>query len=412
MPDAIKHHPMHFIPTAAAANAQLEAFLPRAGKAYAHQRNHDFGPENRGNISCLSPYIRHRLLDEEGAIYGALEKHGADADKFITEIFWRGYFKGWLEHHPSVWSDYTARVAALHTDLADNPSLQRAYDKAVHGSTGIACFDAWAQELVTHGYLHNHARMWFASIWIFTLKLPWQLGADFFLTHLLDGDAASNSLSWRWVAGLHTKGKHYLARAENIRSYTGERFAPSGLNETAAPLAENITHPRLTLDLTNPPRLPENYAMLIHMEECGPDSLGIGCDEPRLAIGFKPDWSKSPWSPAQRVIDFGEGAVDDALNRIVREVEYVRCKQDHATCAEGIIAKLQSAGIDTLVVPTIPTGPLKDLWQSHAAKIANADITIIPFTREYDALVWPHASRGFFALKKQIPAIIEELGYS
>jgi deoxyribodipyrimidine photo-lyase len=65
------------------------------------------------------------------------------------------------------------------------------------------------QELVETGYLHNHARMWFASIWIFTLRLPWELGADFFLRHLLDGDAASNTLSWRWVAGLHTKGKHY-----------------------------------------------------------------------------------------------------------------------------------------------------------------------------------------------------------
>ena len=70
--------------------------------------------------------------------------------------------------------------------------------------------------------------MWFASIWIFTLKLPWVLGADFFLCNLIDGDAASNTLSWRWVAGLHTKGKHYLARADNIERFTSGRFAPYG----------------------------------------------------------------------------------------------------------------------------------------------------------------------------------------
>ena len=67
------------------------------------------------------------------------------------------------------------------------------------------------KELKETNYLHNHARMWFASIWIFTLDLPWQLGAEFFMKHLYDGDAASNTLGWRWVAGIQTQGKNYLA---------------------------------------------------------------------------------------------------------------------------------------------------------------------------------------------------------
>ena len=62
--------------------------------------------------------------------------------------------------------------------------------------------------------------MWFASIWIHTLELQWELGADFFLKHLLDGDPASNTLSWRWVAGIHTKGKNYIARKSNIEKYS------------------------------------------------------------------------------------------------------------------------------------------------------------------------------------------------
>ncbi|BAU31831.1 deoxyribodipyrimidine photo-lyase [Microcella alkaliphila] len=78
--------------------------------------------------------------------------------------------------------------------------------------------------------------MWFASIWIFTLRLPWQLGADVFLRNLLDGDPASNTLSWRWVAGLQTRGKTYQATADNIARFTDGRYRPRGLATTAEPL--------------------------------------------------------------------------------------------------------------------------------------------------------------------------------
>jgi deoxyribodipyrimidine photo-lyase len=142
--------------------------------------------------------------------------------------------------------------------------VRTAYAQAVEGRTGIAAFDTFACDLVRHGYLHNHARMWFASIWIFTLKLDWELGADFFLRHLRDGDAASNTLSWRWVAGLHTKGKTYLARADNIARFTAHRpdgpLTAEGLAEEAEPLTEDREHGRRTLDLPGP-AAPEALAM-------------------------------------------------------------------------------------------------------------------------------------------------------
>ncbi|MCK7502530.1 MAG: hypothetical protein MZW92_81430 [Comamonadaceae bacterium] len=100
--------------------------------------------------------------------------------------------------------------------------------------------------------LHNHARLWFASLWIFTLELPWALGADFFLRHLLDGDPASNTLSWRWVVGLQTPGKIYLARADNIARFTAGRFpAVTGLATAARPLREV---PSIRRDRYRPPR--------------------------------------------------------------------------------------------------------------------------------------------------------------
>ena len=121
-------------------------------------------------------------------------------------------------------------------------------EAAEQGRTGIDCFDAWSTELRETGWLHNHVRMWFASIWMFTLRLPWELGADFFARELIDFDPASNTLSWRWVAGLHTRGKNYVARADNIARYTQGRYNPAGqLDEDPAPLSEAEPHTRKAL---------------------------------------------------------------------------------------------------------------------------------------------------------------------
>ncbi|HBJ94473.1 MAG TPA: hypothetical protein DDZ43_16485, partial [Hyphomonadaceae bacterium] len=196
-------HTVSFRPTRNAGLEQLEHFAPRMGRHYAQNRNADLGPGERTNVSALSPWIRMRLVLEEEVARNALDGFSyASAEKFHQEICWRSYFNGWMEHRPSVWQAYLERRDVHLSALAGNAGLRKAYDEAVSGRTGIAGFDNWARELVETGYLHNHARMWFASIWIFTLKLPWELGADFFLKHLMDGDPASNTLSWRWVGGL------------------------------------------------------------------------------------------------------------------------------------------------------------------------------------------------------------------
>ena len=211
---------------------QLNNFIDNGLAEYSKFRNFDFGPEKRTNISCLSPYITHGIINEKEVIQKALSKFSfSKNEKFIQEVLWRTYWKGWLELRPNVWTDYLVELNQIKNEFQNNKN----YLSAIEGKTDIECFNEWVNELKENNYLHNHTRMWFASIWIFTLELPWQLGAEFFMQNLYDGDAASNTLGWRWVAGVQTQGKHYLASEWNIKKFTNNRFQNIKLNENAPP---------------------------------------------------------------------------------------------------------------------------------------------------------------------------------
>lgn len=259
-----------FSPSRAAGLDALAQFVPHAGRDYARDRNHDLGPA-RANVSGLSPYLRHRLLTEHEVVASVLQTHSlAASEKFVQEVFWRTCWKGWLEQNPEVWRRYRRDVVEL--GGSDAPATS-GYREAVEGRTGIDAMDAWTRELIDTGYLHNHTRMWFASIWIFTLELPWQLGADFFYRHLLDGDAASNTLSWRWVAGLQTAGKTYLATASNIARYTEGRFSPSGLATSARALDDQPLPPRAAIAPEQPAPTGKRLGLLLHEEDLEAASL-------------------------------------------------------------------------------------------------------------------------------------------
>jgi len=230
---------MKFEASRAKAVDKLNDFVENNLSEYSKLRNFDFGPDDRSNISCLSPYITHGVINELEVIDKSLKKFSfAKNEKFIQEVLWRVYWKGWLELRPNVWSDYLVELNNLRNEFKSNQN----YLNAIEGKTNIECFNQWVKELKENNYLHNHTRMWFASIWIFTLELPWQLGAEFFMQHLYDGDAASNTLGWRWVAGIQTQGKHYLASEWNIKKFTNNRFQNIQLNENASPIFSDKTY--------------------------------------------------------------------------------------------------------------------------------------------------------------------------
>ena len=240
---------MLFEASRAKAIEKLNHFIENNLTDYSKLRNFDFGPENRSNVSCLSPYITHGIVSEKEIIKKSLDKFSfAKNEKFIQEVLWRTYWKGWLELRPNVWNDYLIELKKIREDFKDN----KEYLNAIEGKTNIECFNYWVNELKENNYLHNHTRMWFASIWIFTLELPWQLGAEFFMQHLYDGDAASNTLGWRWVAGIQTQGKHYLASEWNIKKFTNNRFQNIKLNENAPPKISEKSYSIIKQDFSNP----------------------------------------------------------------------------------------------------------------------------------------------------------------
>lgn len=390
-----------FTPTRAAGLKRLEQFVTRTGRHYAKLRNYDFGPTHRNNVSMLSPWLRHRLITEEEVLSRVLASHSESAaEKFIQEVFWRSYFKGWLEQRPSVWTSYQRNLISSLEHLDRDTDLRSAYADAVEGRSGIECFDHWATELIETGYLHNHARMWMASIWTFTLRLPWVLGADFFLRHLLDGDPASNTLSWRWVAGLHTKGKTYLARPENIAKYTEGRFQPSGLATVAEPVVESDDHPRDPLTTAHT-YTKEPYLLLLTEDDLSASRL---LDvEPAETLGLLATHGRSPQPVQDRVVTFSRDAMQSALAPLNG------ASQTADDWSKPLTDAAEHAGVRTIVTAHAPIGPARTRLDSAEPKLRAAGLSLCRILRPYDQIVWPHAKAGFFGLKKKIPNILRDL---
>ncbi|WP_254694079.1 FAD-binding domain-containing protein [Sulfitobacter sp. SK012] len=380
----------------------MDKFASRTGAHYASQRNYDYGPAYRNSVSSLSPWIRHRLITEEEVLTHTLARHSpAVAMKFIQEVFWRGYFKGWLEQHPSVWHRYQSGLQDALNAVESDIHRKTDCDDAMAGRTGIACFDQWCDELKATGYLHNHARMWFASIWIFTLRLPWELGADFFLRHLIDGDPAANTLSWRWIGGLHTKGKTYLARPSNIANYTDGRFDPVGeLALIAEPLTESFDHPFVSHSPPQPTPQ-DDFLMLVTPEDCRVENSISGTPSGVLGLVLAAEPNQS-----DRIHAFKKGAVEDAIARLS-----VGCTVTSATnWSTVIIEAAERAGVTQVVTPYAPIGPTATQLEATRDALRSVGIQLHQKQRAYDTLTWPHATKGFFKLKKKIPTILTDLG--
>jgi len=406
---------MNFAPTREAALARLAQFLPAAGRRYAETRNADDGPapEGRDNVSQLSPWLHAGVIGAPEVLAAVLGQHSPRAaEKFIAEVFWRIYFKGYLEQRPEIWDDYRKGLDGARAATEANAGLRKAYAEAVEGRTGIEAFDVWAHELQETGYLHNHARMWFASIWIFTLKLDWRLGADLFLRHLIDADAASNTLSWRWVAGLHTRGKHYLARADNIARYTAGRpggpLMAEGLDEDAETLSEPHEYPRRKLDLpacASALDLARPFALILHDEAAHHAPLTLPA-APALVIGACRADARSPGGAAPLARDFAHGALKYGMAEAAAAFD---CPAIEWHAGKPLAPLLAEAGIELVALSYLTAGWTRDaLWPDLAPLEAAGNV--VTLLGELDRATWPLAKAGFFPVGKAAGDLMAECG--
>ena len=375
---------MIFEASRAKALNQLNNFVENNLGEYSKLRNFDFGPEKRSNISCLSPYITHGIINEQEVIQKALSKFSfSKNEKFIQEVLWRTYWKGWLELRPSVWADYLIELNQIKNEFKDNKD----YIAAIEGKTKVDCFNEWVKELKENNYLHNHTRMWFASIWIFTLELPWQLGAEFFMQHLYDGDAASNTLGWRWVAGVQTQGKHYLASEWNIKKFTNNRFQNIKLNENAPPKISEKSYQIIKQDFNNPQKI-ENKNLLIF--------------ENNLSFEIT-DFKENNFKKIYLVSNKNENRAIKLSEKLVKfkshliEDQEQRLKNQSIDCQIIDISELTNIENYYGLYPTV--GENLDFLNSNNLKI---DFLY----RNLDQLAWQYCNKGFFNFKNYIPKIV------
>jgi len=377
---------MIFEASRAKALTQLNNFVENNLNEYSKLRNFDFGPENRSNTSCLSPYIAHGIINEEEVIKKSLSKFSfSKNEKFIQEVLWRTYWKGWLELRPNVWSDYLIELNKIKNKFQDN---QR-YIDAINGKTNIECFNEWVNELKENNYLHNHTRMWFASIWIFTLELPWQLGAELFMQHLYDGDAASNTLGWRWVAGVQTQGKHYLASEWNIKKFTNDRFKNINLIENAPPKISEKNYSIIKQDFNNPQNI-EGKNLLIF--------------ENNLSFEIT-DFQENNFKKIYIVSNKNENRTIKLCEKLVKfkslliQDQEQRLKNKSINCERVDISEIKNIENYYSLYPTV--GENLDY-----INLNNLNMNFL--YRNFDQSAWQYCSKGFFNFKKYIPKIISK----
>mgnify|MGYP001454749991 FL=1 len=375
---------MIFEASRAKAVDKLNHFVENNLLEYSKLRNFDFGPHNRSNISCLSPYITHGIINELEVIDKSLKKFSfVKNEKFIQEVLWRTYWKGWLELRPNVWSDYLIELNKLRNEFKDNQN----YIDAIEGKTNLECFNQWVNELKENNYLHNHARMWFASIWIFTLELPWQLGAELFMQHLYDGDPASNTLGWRWVAGIQTQGKHYLASEWNIQKFTNNRFQNIKLNENAPPKISEKTYTIIKQNFNNPQNIEEKNLLIFE------NNLSFEITDFKqnkfkkiYIISNKNEYRSIKLS--EKLLKFKSLLIEDQKQRL---------KDKSIDCEVVDISEIKNIENYYSLYPTI--GENLDYLNSNNLKI---DFLY----RNLDQLAWQYCNKGFFNFKNYIPKII------
>lgn len=206
--------------------AALRALARVDPAAYNRTRNH-----LNGKVSRLSPYFRHGVLTLAEAAHAAIKRSGSGAYKFVFELAWRDFWRRvWARDGDAIEAD----MERAKVRIGDAPLPK----DVANAQTELACMDSFVRDLRETGYVHNHARMWFASYVVHHRKVSWKAAADWYYGELLDGDRASNHLSWQWVASTFSS-KPYFFNRENLERYTDGALCAQCTKRNACPFDAN-----------------------------------------------------------------------------------------------------------------------------------------------------------------------------
>jgi len=231
--------------------------------------------------------------------------------------------------------------------------------------------------------------MWFASIWIFTLNLPWQLGAEFFMKHLFDGDAASNTLGWRWVAGIQTQGKNYLATEWNIKKFTNNRFQNVKINEGATPKFSEKSYSIIEKSFANP-NLLEDKILLVFDNNLSLEFTDFNNHKFKKILIISNNNENRKIQLSKNTLNFKNLLINDQSNRLKEKsitVEVIKI-DELKNIKEPVYALYPSVGENL------------DYLQSNQLK--NVEFLY----RKIDQFSWQFCNKGFFNFKNYIPKIV------
>ncbi len=235
----------HISPIRGGRQAALTALAAIDPAQYSRSRNF-----LDGAVSRLSPYLRHGVLTLAEVRDHVLDRQQRpnEGEKFINELAWRDFWQRlYTVLGKGIWDDRESYKTGFNAASykADLPAT------LLSSTTGLNCMDSFSTDLQQTGYLHNHARMWMAAYIIHWLRVRWQAGARWFLEHLLDGDPASNNLSWQWVASTFSN-KPYFFNRENLERYTNGLYCRSCSLRANCPLDATYEDLELTLFRASP----------------------------------------------------------------------------------------------------------------------------------------------------------------
>ena len=380
-----------FPPTRQEAMARIHAVLPGE---YARSRNCIAGA-----VTFLSPYITHGIVSLTEVLSGIAARHALDVQhKFVFELGWREYFR-------HVWSFRGAGIlSSLHTGPLPEASYSRIFPADIrHAATGIPVIDMAVRTLYATGYLHNHARMWLASYVVHIRKVHWRVAADWMYAHLLDGDPASNHLSWQWVAGTGSS-KPYLFNAENVARYAPPAWHSPGsvIDQPYAALDRMARRP-----CTGESVVFESDASNIEPPLSFAPALEFGCAKPDAAtVSGRDVWLVHPWNlgevPAalpKDAVTVGIFVTDFHRNWPWSEKRWRfvcnRMAEITNVCWEGDAASIGEALQSARTVSATDDPHLRD-WLAHWAECRSAPTLFPMIDRRCDSFSqwWNKASRG------------------